>query len=260
LRLQIFSALEKPGSQHLVPRPELDEERRGGFASASWGRPFFWGGVRLEAGGGWTRVEPVDHGPKFDRALGSVRARSVFRRTRGDSGFALELDAADSAGRTAGASWNQWLAGARLTGITRPASLAVSARSGGTGGSPTQFDLFALGGAPSAVLPPGLDRNRIDSPALPAAAQLGERFEAYRAELSPSGFPLVLYAERMRAWNSGSEKPDWIRLEGIEARLERLVPAEVLGPFSLYAGLARVRSVQPRFDSIRGYGGLILRP
>jgi hypothetical protein len=260
LRFQAFSALEIPGSQRLAPRPELDEERRGGFASASWGRPFFWGGARLEAGGGWTRVEPVDHGPKFDRALGSVRARSVLRRTRGESGLALDLDLADSFGATAGASWNQWLAGARLTGITSSASLGVSARYGDTSGSPTRFDLFALGGSSSAILPPGLDRNRVESPALPAAVQIGPRFEAYRAELSPSGFPLVLYAERMRAWTSGGEKPDWIRLEGIELRLERLIPADILGPLSLYLGAARVRSREPRFDSVRGYAGLIYRP
>jgi hypothetical protein len=105
-----------------------------------------------------------------------------------------------------------------------------------------------------------MDRNRVESPALPAAAQLGERFEAYRAELTPSFFPLVLYAERMRAWNRGNEKPDWIRMEGIEARLDRLVPPEILPAFSFYAGVARVRSYQPRFDSIRGYGGLIFRP
>jgi hypothetical protein len=260
LRLQLFSALEKPGRQRLVPRPELDEERRGGFVSASWGRPFSWGGARLEAGGGWTRVEPIDHGPKFDRALGSVRAASVFRRTRGESGFALGFDLADSFGKTAGASWNQWLAGGRLTGIAAPASLAVSARYGGTGGSPTRFDLFALGGSSSAILPPGLDRNRVETPAVPAAVQIGPRFEAYRAELSPSGSPLVLYAERMRAWSSGAEKPDWIRLEGVELRLERLIPADILGPLSLYLGLARVRSREPRFDSTRGYAGLVYRP
>jgi hypothetical protein len=260
LRFQAFSALEKPGRQRLVPRPELDEERRGGFVSASWGRPFFWGGARLEAGGGWTRVEPVGNGPKFDRTLGSVRAGSIFRRTRGESGFALDLDLADSVGRTAGASWNQWLAGGRLTGITSPASLAVSARYGGTGGSPTRFDLFALGGSSSAILPPGLDRNRVESPALPVAVQIGPRFEAYRAELSPSGSPLVLYAERMRAWSSGAEKPDWIRLEGIELRLERLIPPDIIGPLSLYLGAARVRSREPRFDSTRGYAGLLIRP
>ena len=259
LRLQIFSALERPGSQRLVARPELDQERRGGFAAASWGRPFFWGGLRLEAGGGWTRVEQGEQ-PRFDRALGSVRARGTLRRTRGESGFALDLDLSGSSGRTASASWSQQVAGARLSGITSAVSLALSACYGDTGGSPTRFDLFALGGASSAILPPGLDRNRVESPALPAAVQLGERFEAYRAELSPSGSPLLLYAERLRAWNGGTGKPDWIRLEGVEARFERLVPADILGPFSLYGGIARVRSREPRFDSIRGYAGLLFRP
>ncbi len=100
----------------------------------------------------------------------------------------------------------------------------------------------------------------MESRALPAAVQLGERFEAYRAELSPSGSPLLLYAERLRSWDSGMERPDWIRLEGIEARFERLVPADILGPFSLYAGIARVRSREPRFDSVRAYAGLLFRP
>jgi WD40-like Beta Propeller Repeat len=260
LRLHLFSALEEPGRQRLAPRPDLDEERRGGFASASWGRPFSWGSVDLEGGGGWTRVEPGDRGGKFDRALGTARARSVFRRSRGDSGFALDGELLDSFGTTDGFSWNQWLAGARLAGITSPATLAVSARTGSTTGSPTSFDLFALGGASSAILPSGLDRNRIESPALPAAVQTGPRFEAYRAELSPSGSPLVLYAERMRAWSFDAEKPDWIRLEGIELRLERLIPAELTAPLSLYVGVARVRSREPRFDSTRGYAGLLYRP
>ena len=260
LRLHLFSALEKPGRQHLAPRPDLDEERRGGFASVSWGRPFSWGSVNLEGGGGWTRVEPGERGAKFDRALGTARASGVFRRTRGDSGFALAGELSDSFGTTDRASWNQWLAGARLTGMTKPATLAVSARTGSTTGSPTRFDLFALGGAPSAILPSGLDRNRVESPALPAAVQTGPRFEAYRAELSPSGSPLVLYAERMRAWTASAEKPDWIRLEGVELRLERLIPAELTAPISLYLGVARVRSRQPRFDSTRGYAGLLYKP
>src|SRR5262249_25439024 len=67
LRLHLFSALERPGSQRLVQRPELDEERRGLFASASWGRPFSWGSVRFDGGGGWTRIEPLSGGEDFDR-------------------------------------------------------------------------------------------------------------------------------------------------------------------------------------------------
>ena len=191
------------------PRPP--GEGRSSGAACGW---------KGAVGGRASRVE--DHQPDFDRALGSLVARANFRRTRGESGIALGLELAGSFGTTAGSSWNQEIAAARLSGITSAATLAFRASAGDTGGSPTRFDLFALGGAPSAILPPGLDRNRIDSPALPAAVQLGERFEAYRAELSPSGFPLLLYAERMRAWNGGAEKPDWIRLEGIELRLQRI--------------------------------------
>lgn len=260
LRLQVFSALEEPGRQHLVKRPELDQERRGGFLEASWETIFPGGRLRVEAGGGATRVEALAAPATFGRALGSARARGALWRTRGKSGLRIDGDLSGSFGRTDGFSWSQFAGGGRLTGISPFANLGISARYGTTSGSPTRFDLFALGGASSAILPDGLGRNRIESPALPAASQLGKRFEAYREELVPSGSPFVLYAERMRAWNGGVEKPDWIRVEGIELRLERLIPAELATGLSLYLGVARARSREPRFDSTRGYAGLLFRP
>ena len=87
-----------------------------------------------------------------------------------------------------------------MAGITSVATVALSGRYGDTGGAPTRFDVFWIGGSDSAVFAPGLDRNRIFRPALPAALQLGARAETYRAELLFSGVPLVLYAERLRAW------------------------------------------------------------
>ena len=36
IRAQLFSALEKPGSQRVVRRPEFDQERRGGALSLAW--------------------------------------------------------------------------------------------------------------------------------------------------------------------------------------------------------------------------------
>ncbi|HXM76181.1 MAG TPA: hypothetical protein VN971_05340, partial [Thermoanaerobaculia bacterium] len=137
------------------------------------------------------------------------------------------------------------------------ATLSFLARTGATGGTPTTFDLFAIGGASSTILPPALDENRIGSPALPAASQIGERFEGFRAALSSASWPLSLYAERWRAW-SGAVRPDPIRVEGVELRLDRL--GSLADSLSLYAGAARVRSRSPRFDSIRGYAGLIYRP
>ncbi|MGE5277189.1 MAG: hypothetical protein ACM3SU_09355, partial [Acidobacteriota bacterium] len=261
LTLQLFSALEKPGSQRLVARPELDEERRGLFAGASWGRPFEGGRVAAELGGGWTRVESIEAGETFSRTLASGRVLGQWRRTRGRSGVAVSAEVEGSLGNTAGGFWRQFSAQGRLTGITSVASLSLSARYGDTGGAPTPFDLFRIGGAESAIQPPGLDRNRIASPALPAALQLGRRVETYRADLGLAAIPLLLYAESLRAWTPGAPRPDDARVGGAELRLERLLPEELRPEhFSFYVGVARIRSEQPRVSSTQGYGGLIYRP
>lgn len=260
LSAQIFSALEKPGAQSLSPRSELDQERRGGYAGLAWGRPYTWGRVGLEAGGGVTRVEAFSNGERFTRALGSVRGVVAWRRTRGRSGFGIDLEASGSAGSTGGAGWSQGAAGARVLGITPFATVSAGGRWGTTGGSPSRFDLFAIGGAPSVVLPPGLDRNRIESPALPAAVQLGERFEAYRAEVAAAAVPLAVYAEWQRAWDGGAKRPDAVRALGAELRLDRLVPQEFGRSLSFRIGLARVASDTPRIRATRGYAALVYRP
>lgn len=261
LTVQLFSALEKPGSQRLVKRPELDQERRGVLATASWGRPFDGGRVAAEIGGGWTRVEAVEAGETLSRTLGSTRLFGELRRIHGRSGLEASVDLQGALGNTAGGFWRQFSVQGSLTGITSVASLSLFARYGDTGGAPTRFDLFRVGGADSAILPPGLDRNRVGSPALPAALQLGERLVAYRAELAFSGLPLVVYAESLRAWAPGLPRPGDVRVAGAELRLERLVPRELMPEtFSLYVGVARVRSREPRVSSTQGYGGLIYRP
>jgi hypothetical protein len=262
LRAQIFSSLERPGRQRLVSRPELDQERRGGALSGSWEAVEPWGRLRTEAWGGAARVESlaVPGGESFGRVLGGALLAASWRRSRGKTGFGLDGNAAAQVGRTSGDSWSQRAAGVRLTGFGEVGRVAISARAGWSGGSPTRFDRFSIGGASSPIVPAALDWNRIESPALPTAAQLGDRFEGGRLEVSPSAGPVVLYAERWRAWDRGASKPDLVRLEGLELRLERLIPAEISSSISLYVGAARVRSVAPRFDSIRGYGGLIYRP
>jgi hypothetical protein len=255
----LFSAIEKPGRQSLVVRPELDEERWGGILGLSWGRPFAWGGVRLELGGGGTRVDAFATGERFGRSLGSSAARVAFRRTRDGYGFGADAEAQGSAGTTDERFWSQGFVGARVSGLTPYASLSAGARTGGTTGEPTNFDLFSVGGAPSTILPPGLDRNRIASPALPAAVQLGERFESFRAELEGEDVPVVFYGEWLRAW-SGPERPPAIRVAGAEVRLERLVPPEADRRVSFRAGVAYVSSDVPRIRSTRGYAFLTYRP
>lgn len=256
-----FFAREKPGSQRVVERREFDQERLGGFLEASWGRRFAGGRVRLDAGGGASRVEPLAGGADFDRALASLRARGSAARVRGKTGFGFDADVAGSSGRTDGRSWTQFLAGGGASAILPPARISASARYGGTSGSPTRFDLFSVGGAPSSVLPEGLDRNRIELAALPAFVQTGERVESLRGEVALRGFPIVVYGERLRAWNPEGGKPRPVRVFGVELRIdERLLPVEFFGDLAFYAGVAKIRSTSPRFDSTRGYAGLLYRP
>jgi len=260
LTAQAFSAIENPGNQGLTPRPAFDEERWGGFLEGSWSRPYAWGRVEARAGAGGTHVEAFSSGRTFTRALGSAGGRLVFRRTRGWAGFGFDLDASGTAGDTGGESWTQWAGGARAVGILPFASVSASARYGDTGGTPSLFDLWAIGGAGNAILPPGLDRNRIQSPALPADLQAGTRFEAFRAELAGSGVPVVLYAEWLRAWSGGAARPDPVRVAGAEVRLERLIPEEFGRAVTFHVGGGWIVSDTPSFHTARGYAQLVYRP
>jgi hypothetical protein len=261
LSAHAFFAREKPGRQRVVRRPELDQERFGGFLEGIWSRPTAGGRLLVAAGGGAARVEPLAGADEFDRALFSARARATGRRVRGKTGFGGEVELTGSAGRTAGRSWNQVLAGAGVTAYLPSARVSASARYGDTSGSPTLFDLFSVGGAASSVLPAGLDRNRIELAALPAFVQTGERVESVRGEVALSGLPIVVYGERLRAWSPRGEKPDPVRVFGAELRVdERLLPVTFPGDLAFYAGVAKIRSSSPRFDSTRGYAGLLYRP
>jgi hypothetical protein len=261
LSAHAFLAREKPGSQRVVRRSEFDQERAGGFLEASWRRPFSGGRVDLTGGGGWSRVEPLAGVDDFDRSLVSIRARASARRVRGKSGFGFDVDAFGSSGWTDGRSWRQFLAGARVSGFLPVAGISASGRYGETSGSPTRFDVFSVGGAPSAVLPAGLDRNRIELAALPAFVQTGDRIESVRAELELREVPVAIYGERLRAWNESAEKPRPVRVFGAELRIdERLLPDAFSGELAFYAGVAKIRSTSPRFDSTRGYAGLLYRP
>ncbi|HKD16343.1 MAG TPA: hypothetical protein VKG23_00650 [Thermoanaerobaculia bacterium] len=260
LTAQLFSAIEKPGNQDLAPRPAFDEQRWGGYLDGAWTRPWSWGRLELDAGGGGSRVEAFATGDVFTRVLGSASAKLVYRRTRGRSGFGADAAVAGSLGATAGQGWRQWSAGGALVGILPFLSASASARTGDTGGSPSLFDVFAIGGAPSAILPPGLDANRIASPALPADLQTGERFEAYRAEMVGAAIPLAVYAEWMRAWSTGAPRPDPVRVVGAEVRFERLIPAEYGRDVTFHVGVGWISSDLPRIHTARGYAQLVVRP
>lgn len=260
IRPQIFFAYEEPGKQELVRRPEFDQTRFGGFLGLAWERVLPGGYLRLEGGAGATRIEGDSIGDVIDRRLASLRVAVAKDRTRGLRGLGADLTANAAVGDSSGEAWNQIRGEAGLSFISELGRLRASVSLGDTGGSPTRFDLFALGGAPSEVLSPEIDVNRIDSPALPGYVQVGERFEVLRAELLLRGLPLRFYGERLRAW-TGEDKPSAVRVLGAELRVrESLLSLNLPGSFDLYLGIANIRSETPRFNSTRGYGGLIFRP
>jgi hypothetical protein len=215
----------------------------------------------VDAGGGASRVDPLEGGDSFDRSLVSLQGRASVVRLRGKSGFGFDVEASGSSGWTDGESWRQFLAGVGASAFLPAARISVSGRYGDTSGSPTRFDVFSVGGAGSSILPGGLDRNRVELAALPAFVQTGERVESVRGELAGRAVPLVLYAESLRAWNPDLTKPRPVRVYGVELRIdERLLPTMFSGDLAFYAGVAKIRSTSPRFDSTRGYAGLLYRP
>jgi hypothetical protein len=261
LRGQLFDAVERPGAQQVLRRPEFDQSRLGAFADAVWGRPIDGGSVQVSGSVGSSRVEALAMKETFRRDLAAVHAEWSVERSRGRLGAVLEGDVSASAGRTDGESWAQTQAGGRVTVRAWKLGLRVAGRLGETSGTPTRFDLFSVGGAPSSLFPEALDRNRLTVAALPADVQVGRRIEEWRADLMPREFPMSLFYERARAWTPGLEKPEPVILYGAEMRFDDSRASGIaIGSFDFFAGIARIRSRTPAFASTRLYAGIVYRP
>ncbi len=261
LRGQIFDALERPGAQSVLHRPEFDQARLGGFAEGLWQLPIDGGQLRVSAGAGSSRVEALSLNDVFRRDVASARVEGSMERSRGHRGVIFEWDLAISGGQTDGSSWTQTLEGARLTALVWKFKLRFAGRLGQTSGSPTRFDLLSIGGAPSSIFPEGLDRNRLLNPALPSNVQVGRKAEGWRVELAPYSLPMALFYERARAWTLRADAPDAVKLYGAELRFDgSLLPFSALGSFNFYAGIARIESRLPSFARTRLYTGIVYHP
>jgi hypothetical protein len=262
VRAQVFDAFERPGAQSLVQRPEFDQSRFGGFAEGLWQRSIDGGGLSLSVGAGSSRVEALASKDVFRRDVAVARFEGSAERSRGRRGLVLEWDLTASTGQTDGARWTQTLEGARLTALAWKIKLRLSGHLGQTSGSPTRFDLFSIGGSPSSVLPDGLNRNRLLSPALPSYTQIGRKAEDWRVDLvAPYSVPASLFYERVRAWSTPADRPDAVTLYGAEMRFDgTLLPFAALGSFDFYAGIARIKSRLPSFSSTRLYTGIVYHP
>jgi hypothetical protein len=95
----LFSAIEKPGRQSLVARPELDEERAGGFLGPPWVVPSRGEPARRD--GRWADARRCVLTRETDSGGRSVGGPGVAaRRTRDGYGFGADAEAQGSAGTT----------------------------------------------------------------------------------------------------------------------------------------------------------------
>lgn len=257
---QAFYARERPGDQRLAARPALDQDRVGVLLQASLSRQVGAGRFAFAAGAGGTRVTPdADGAESFTRALGFASAEVHATRSRGSRAIGFDLSLGVRSGRTGGLSWTQSCGTLSARGSVASFWGRARIMAGTTSGDPTAYDLFAIGGSPAVILPPEIDRNRIDVPALPEATIQGEHLEAARVDLGYGTLPVAIYAERL--WAFADRRGDPVTVAGIEARADASVlPIAVGGRLEAYAGVARVTCDTPELADVTAYAGLSYRP
>lgn len=147
--------------------------------------------------------------------------------------------------------------------LTAAGRFAVAGSSGDTAGAATRFDLFAIGGAPSATVPPALDRNRAYEAGLPPFLQVGSRTAAIRARYVAPRVPVSIYVDRLGAWSSDLPRPPVAQAIGAELPLADgglRSMMQMPGSVSCYLGRAAIKSDVPRIRATRTYFGLVYRP
>ena len=247
----------------LVSRPDLDRRRAGLAASGSWRRVMPNAVLSVGGGVGWSAVESLSDGREFGRAIAFGGIQAVWRRTRGSAGVDARFESRGVFGRTDGGDWRQGLVQGEVGALTAAGRFAVSGDYGDTAGAASRFDLFAVGGSPSALVPPALDLNRAYEPGLPPSVQVGRRTAAARARYTTPRVPISVYVDRLGAWTSEVPRPPFAQAIGAELRFADVGLRSTLhmpGTASLYLGWATIRSDVPRIRASRTYFGIVYRP
>ncbi len=262
LRVQLFAVDQHVSNERLVSPVFLDRSRSGVSADARWSRFFDSGQLELRAGGVWASVHP-DGGDAYGRALGAAGLDLGFGVSRGRWGVRAGFSADASAGRTDAEPWTALVARGSLAAGTPAGTVRVSGLLGAMGSSPTPEDLFRVGSMATALTPPILDLNRVESPALPEAFQTGRRVNAGRVDFRPAGVPwLFLYGAFLHAWDSpAGGATGVVRLTGAELRfLSRDLPLELGGDLTILLGVARLHGDVPGSGATTGYAAFVVRP
>ncbi|HEV8241314.1 MAG TPA: hypothetical protein VGS57_18255 [Thermoanaerobaculia bacterium] len=264
---QAYRVKERPSAQRDAEREAgrlFDLTTKGAELTAGWERPLLEGrlGARLAVG---TESLDTAGGGELSRHGVQLETTAAKQLRRGPWRLATEIGLGGALASTEGESWNR--RGGRLAltlGRTR-SSLQLAFAKQDLGGRPAAVDLLRVGGLPSTLLPPFAGGNRIEVPALPAAALVGSGYEGQRVALDLPRGPLTPFWERHRVERAhpGLQQnrwSDWVGLAGAELEL-RLPPLPLfdLAAARLHVGAAYGLD-EPYRGDVQGWAVLAWRP
>jgi len=259
--VRAYGFRERPGAASSEPRPAWGRDRWGGELFLDRERDWDHGDVGLSAGGLAERSDASSSAAgSTGRAFGHAGGRFSVRRESERWGASLALSAAGAVGSTGGQGWQLGRAGARLKLRTPAGSFALGGEEGWTGGSPSRFDVFAVGGGASSFSPEADRLFTAEATALPKAVLSGARLETWRAEWTPVP-PLALYGAGFRASGGPHEQAaSRMLVAGLELRLSVAdPPIPIGGRLEAVLGIARILD-EPLKNRTVGYLSISVRP
>ena len=234
--LHAFSSLEKPSRQSIAPVYGLDRERYG----AEFALTLLQGGMSpiiFKPFAAWEYVKNTDSGiENVNRYLTGAMADFAVQRSRGNWGIGLNASFQGAFGRSAetalkteletdiyigsSANWELARFKAALSLKTPLGSFNLSAEEGRIYGDYGVLDAFHLGGQNTDIVPDSLNLNRVQQPALPGYASIGDKMRKLRAEY---GSGIYFYFESAAVWSSNENGIDCLRVAGVELQLDKLL-------------------------------------
>ncbi len=209
-----------------------------------------------------SRKELLAYGEDFSRNVGEVSTDLDLFQSVDTIGFHQHFHGGYQMGVTAGDTWFS-IGGAAKLGIdiNKKVALTASYERAELNGDYHSSDLYQLGGWKSALVPRLAVSNRIIQPALEQGLMFGDAMERMKAELIlNASIPLAWYGEALTAWDTRGDKPDPIRLMGLE--LKTTIHQTGLWNFPetlLRIGVAKIYD-EPMKDDISGYLIFSMRP
>ena len=261
-----WAAEERP-SEQADPPPAvggvLDRRSLGLELALAWDRALDGGVLALRTALGAERRETlVGTGIEQDRrsVLLEGGMRKAIRRGPWQAEGALE--ASWHPGETAGERWTRRRGRVELAlARSRSPGVRLAWERGSLSGAAFPSEQIRVGGLAGSLLPSTAIAERVDEPALPAAALVGVEHEGQRLALERTAtLPLRLFYARHRVQALDGRWEEWTALSGLETDVD--LPALPLGRLPatrLRAGVAYVFD-EPYRGDVRGWVGIAWRP